>query len=89
MFKNKTKAQPMRPFTPEAMQQQQPSGYNFTLSKNSSQEQLHQYTSILESEVGDDVMKADGDRNRFVPLEFKRDKVQRVVERALSRQMDD
>jgi hypothetical protein len=43
----------------------------------------------LESEVGDDVMKADGDRNRFVPLEFKRDKVQRVVERALSRQMDD
>ena len=78
----------MRPFTPEAMQQQQPSGYNFTLSKNSSQEQLKQHTSILESEVDDEVM-ADGNRNRFVPLEFKRDKVHRVVERALSRQMDD
>jgi len=50
----------------------------------------HQHTSILESDVkDDDVMRAERNVNRFVPLEFKRDKVQRVVERALSRQMDD
>ena len=76
----------MRPFTPEAMQQQRPSGYNLTLSKNSSWVQLQplhvQHTSILEADV--DVVPS-ADSTWLVPMNFKTDKVQRVVERALSR----